>query len=80
MSRIGNAPITIPKSVKVKTEGQTIAVVLFWAAMPAVEWKMTWPNLKNGRRSLYIASHAGARAWCRRPELDWIWFTRPGDR
>jgi alpha-ketoglutarate-dependent 2,4-dichlorophenoxyacetate dioxygenase len=29
-------------------------------AMPAVEWHMTWPNLKNGRRSLYIASHAGA--------------------
>jgi len=26
MSRIGNAPITIPKGVKVKTEGQTIAV------------------------------------------------------
>ena len=26
MSRIGNAPITIPKSIKVKTEGQTIAV------------------------------------------------------
>ena len=26
MSRIGNAPITIPKSVKIKTEGQTIAV------------------------------------------------------
>ena len=30
------------------------------AAMPAVEWRMTWPNPKNGRRSLYIASHAGA--------------------
>ena len=26
MSRIGNAPITIPKGVKIKTEGQTIAV------------------------------------------------------
>ena len=26
MSRIGNAPISIPKGVKVKTEGQTIAV------------------------------------------------------
>ena len=30
------------------------------AAMPAVEWRITWPNLKCGRRSLYIASHAGA--------------------
>ena len=26
MSRIGNAPIAIPKGVKIKTEGQTIAV------------------------------------------------------
>ncbi|MCA8930004.1 MAG: TauD/TfdA family dioxygenase [Alphaproteobacteria bacterium] len=30
------------------------------AAMPAVDWRLTWPNPKNGRRSLYIASHAGA--------------------
>ncbi|HKK30424.1 MAG TPA: TauD/TfdA family dioxygenase [Alphaproteobacteria bacterium] len=29
------------------------------AAMPAVNWRMTWLNPKNGRRSLYIASHAG---------------------
>ncbi len=29
------------------------------AAMPAVRWRMTWPNPANGRRSLYIASHAG---------------------
>ena len=34
------------------------------AAMPAVEWRMVWPNVKNGRNSLYIASHCGAiRAW-----------------
>jgi alpha-ketoglutarate-dependent 2,4-dichlorophenoxyacetate dioxygenase len=30
------------------------------AAMPAVNWRMTWLNPKNNRRSLYIASHAGA--------------------
>jgi alpha-ketoglutarate-dependent 2,4-dichlorophenoxyacetate dioxygenase len=30
------------------------------AAMPAVAWRMTWRNPKNDRRSLYIASHAGA--------------------
>jgi alpha-ketoglutarate-dependent 2,4-dichlorophenoxyacetate dioxygenase len=29
------------------------------AAMPAVRWRMTWPNPANGTRSLYIASHAG---------------------
>jgi len=29
------------------------------AAMPAVNWRMTWRNPKNDRRSLYIASHAG---------------------
>lgn len=29
------------------------------AAMPAVNWRMTWLNPKNNRRSLYIASHCG---------------------
>ena len=29
------------------------------AAMPAVNWRMTWLNPANNRRSLYIASHAG---------------------
>ena len=30
------------------------------AAMPPVKWRMTWRNPANGRRALYIASHAGA--------------------
>ena len=29
-------------------------------ALPPVDWRMTWRNPVNGRRSLYIASHAGA--------------------
>ncbi len=29
-------------------------------ALPPVRWRLTWRNPVNGRRSLYIASHAGA--------------------
>ena len=29
-------------------------------ALPPVRWRLTWRNPANGRRSLYIASHAGA--------------------
>ena len=29
-------------------------------AMPVVRWRMTWRNPANGRRALYIASHAGS--------------------
>ena len=30
------------------------------AALPPVRWRLTWPNPANGRRALYIASHAYA--------------------
>ena len=32
------------------------------AALPAVQWRLTWRNPVNGRLALYIASHAGAIA------------------
>src|SRR5690606_29108309 len=28
-------------------------------ALPPVRWRLTWENPRNGRRSLYLASHAG---------------------
>ena len=30
------------------------------AALPPVRWRLSWPNPANGRRSLYVASHAFA--------------------
>jgi len=32
------------------------------AALPPVHWRMTWRNPENGRRALYVASHAYAIA------------------
>lgn len=32
------------------------------ALLPAVQWRLTWRNPVNGRRSLYIASHVGGIA------------------
>lgn len=32
------------------------------AALPPVQWRLTWRNPVNGRSALYIASHAGAIA------------------
>ena len=36
------------------------------AALPAVCWRMTWTNPVNGRKALYLASHAYAVEACRR--------------
>jgi len=36
--------------------------------MPPVRWRMTWRNPANDRRSLYVASHAGAVAGMAEPE------------
>ncbi len=65
------------------------------AALPPVRWHMTWRNPVNGRRALYIASHAfavegmgdneGKALLARlieeatRPELTYLHRWRPGD-
>jgi len=37
-----------------------LATAVEQAALPPVRWRLSWPNPANGRRSLYIASHAFA--------------------
>ncbi len=65
------------------------------AALPPVRWRMTWRNPVNGRRALYIASHAygidgmgdneakallaGLIAEATRPERTYLHRWRPGD-
>ena len=38
----------------------TLATAVEQSALPPVRWRLSWPNPANGRRSLYIASHAFA--------------------
>jgi alpha-ketoglutarate-dependent 2,4-dichlorophenoxyacetate dioxygenase len=38
----------------------TLATSVEQSALPPVRWRLSWPNPANGRRSLYIASHAFA--------------------
>lgn len=64
-------------------------------ALPPVRWRLTWRNPANGRRALYVASHAGAIEGmgdneaksllakliedATRPEHTWRHSWRPGD-
>jgi alpha-ketoglutarate-dependent 2,4-dichlorophenoxyacetate dioxygenase len=64
-------------------------------ALPPVRWRMSWPNPANGRRALYVASHAFAIEGmakdeaqallarliddATRPELTYLHRWRPGD-
>ena len=65
------------------------------AALPPVQWRMTWRNPVNGRLALYLASHAGAIAGmpdaeaqqlidelmehATQPERRYVHAWRPGD-
>ncbi|RYF35098.1 MAG: TauD/TfdA family dioxygenase [Comamonadaceae bacterium] len=65
------------------------------AALPPMQWRLTWRNPVNGRQSLYLASHAGAIAGmdgaegkallrelmehATQPERRYVHIWRPGD-
>ncbi|HJQ58711.1 MAG TPA: TauD/TfdA family dioxygenase [Vineibacter sp.] len=65
------------------------------ATLPPVRWRMSWRNPVNGRRALYVASHAGAIEGmgdneakallaqliedATRPQFTWQHIWRPGD-
>ena len=38
----------------------SLATAVEQTALPPVRWRMSWPNPANGKRSLYVASHAFA--------------------